>query len=62
MKHLATLLSIAFLLTCGTTTTQALEVPEGFEAVFNGKDLNGWHAIPHYDHRKLAAMPAAAWS
>ena len=60
MKHLATLLSIAFLLTCGTVTeTQALEVPEGFEAVFNGKDLNGWHAIPHYDHRKLAAMPAA---
>lgn len=29
--------------------------PEGFEALFNGKDLAGWHAVPHYDPRELAA-------
>ena len=32
------------------------EPPEGFEAIFNGKDLTGWHGMPHFDPRKLAAM------
>ncbi len=35
----------------------AAEPPEGFTAVFNGKDLSGWHAMPHYDPYKLAAAP-----
>lgn len=30
--------------------------PEGFRALFNGKDLTGWHGMPHFDPRKLAAM------
>jgi hypothetical protein len=30
--------------------------PEGFTALFNGKDLSGWHAMPTFDPRKLAAM------
>lgn len=32
------------------------EPPEGFEAIFNGKDLTGWHGMPHFDPRKLASM------
>src|SRR5262249_32824610 len=24
---------------------------------FNGRDLSGWHGMPHYDPRTLAAMP-----
>ncbi len=30
--------------------------PEGFTALFNGKDLSGWHGMGHFDPRKLAAM------
>jgi hypothetical protein len=32
------------------------EPPKGFEALFNGKDLAGWHGMEHFDPRKLAAM------
>jgi hypothetical protein len=31
--------------------------PQGFTALFNGKDLTGWHGMPHFDPYKLAAMP-----
>lgn len=37
----------------------AVEPPKGFTALFNGKDLSGWHGMPHYDPYKLAAMPEA---
>lgn len=44
-------------------TTQAEESqnqpPKGFVALFNGKDLDGWHGMPHFDPRKLAAMSDA---
>ncbi|MCA9084916.1 MAG: DUF1080 domain-containing protein [Planctomycetaceae bacterium] len=43
-------------LTLSTTLTPAAEPPEGFRSLFNGTDLNGWHAMPHFDPRKLAAM------
>ncbi|QDV28122.1 3-keto-disaccharide hydrolase [Aureliella helgolandensis] len=33
-------------------------VPEGFTALFNGKDLTGWHGQPHLDPRKWDATPA----
>jgi hypothetical protein len=33
--------------------------PKGFTALFNGKDLTGWHGMPHFDPYKLAAMPEA---
>ena len=35
------------------------EPPEGFRKLFNGKDLSGWHGMPHFDPYVLAAMPAA---
>jgi hypothetical protein len=35
------------------------EPPAGFTALFNGKDLSGWHGMPHFDPYKLAAMPEA---
>lgn len=34
------------------------EPPKGFTALFNAKDLSGWHGMPHFDPRKLAAMSA----
>jgi hypothetical protein len=30
--------------------------PEGFTAIFNGDNLDGWHGMSTYDIRKLAAM------
>ncbi len=33
------------------------ETPEGFRPIFNGKDLAGWHGMPHFDPRDLAKMP-----
>ena len=33
--------------------------PAGFTLLFNGKDLTGWHGMPHFDPYKLAAMPEA---
>lgn len=30
--------------------------PEGFRALFNGRDLSGWHGMPHFDPRELAAL------
>ena len=33
--------------------------PSGFTALFNGQDLTGWHGMPHFDPRKLAAMDEA---
>ena len=37
---------------------QLKEPPKGFSALFNAKDLSGWHGMPHFDPRKLAAMSA----
>jgi hypothetical protein len=34
-----------------------VQPPKGFTALFNGKDLTGWHGMPHFDPYKLAAMP-----
>lgn len=33
-----------------------VEPPKGFTALFNGKDLTGWHGMGHYDPRKIWAM------
>ncbi|MFM2095984.1 MAG: hypothetical protein RIS70_3108 [Planctomycetota bacterium] len=40
------------------TSIQADDVkpPQGFTAVFNGKDMTGWHGMPHFDPRELAKM------
>jgi hypothetical protein len=35
----------------------AANPPQGFVALFNGKDLSGWRGGDTFDHRKLLAMP-----
>jgi len=43
----------------GATHAADSEPPKGFTSLFNGKDLIGWHGMPHFDPYKLAAMPEA---
>ncbi|HEX5270085.1 MAG TPA: DUF1080 domain-containing protein [Gemmataceae bacterium] len=38
---------------------EAPNPPKGFTALFNGKDLSGWHGMPHTNPYDLAAMPEA---
>lgn len=33
--------------------------PEGFAALYNGRDLTGWRGGDTYDHRKWLALPAS---
>ncbi len=60
-SFLARCLVIAAVLPAIASTVRAaqLDVPKGFTALFNGKDLSGWHGMPHFDPYKLAAMPQA---
>jgi hypothetical protein len=41
--------------TAGNVSSGA-DVPESFQAIFNGRDLTGWHGMPHFDPRDLAKM------
>src|SRR5262245_33529807 len=38
---------------------QLNQPPKGFIALFNGKDLTNWVAMPHFDPRKVWAMSEA---
>ena len=50
-----------FLSSLGGTSRaeEELRPPKGFTALFNGKDLTGWHGMPHFDPYKLATMAEA---
>jgi hypothetical protein len=43
-----------------TAAQEHNQPPEGYQALFNGKDLVGWHAMGHFDPRELAAMSEEA--
>ncbi len=49
---------LALLLVLAACSVQAADpvVPKGFTPLFNGKDLAGWHGMPHFDPYKLAAL------
>jgi len=54
------MLALAAVLATPLATPAATpQPPKGFVALFNGKDLAGWHGMPHQDPYKLAAMPEA---
>ena len=37
--------------------TIAADPPKGFTPLFNGKDLTGWHGMPHFNPYELDKMP-----
>lgn len=41
------------------TTQPATALADQFEPLFNGRDLTGWHGVPHIDPRKIDAMSEA---
>jgi hypothetical protein len=43
-------------LVAAAASTDEPKPPEGFTALFNGKDLSGWHGGDTFDPRKLASM------
>src|SRR5690606_934005 len=62
-------LSVALAALCSPAAKADATPPKGFTALFNGKDLSGWHGMPHFDPRKLADMSeeerskqVAAWT
>ena len=55
--------TLYFLAGCTTTTTQraADAPPDGFAALFNGKDLSGWWGADTEDPRKYLALDPEAF-
>jgi len=49
-------LTATFGLAPALMAVESARPPQGFAALFNGKDLAGWHGMPHFDPRKLASM------
>src|SRR5436309_9471303 len=50
------LLSALWLSPAGLARAEAAKPPRDFKALFNGKDLAGWHGMPHFDPYKLDKM------
>ena len=48
--------SLAAFVVSSSFSVCASEPPDGFTALFNGKDFTGWHGRPHFDPRELAKM------
>src|SRR5439155_5655425 len=43
-------------LAAGPAAAAEPQPPRGFTLLFNGKDLTGWHGMPHFDPYKLEAL------
>ncbi len=54
--RLFTGLVLGCLILCSPAVAEVTDPPEGFIALFNGKDLSGWHGMTTFDPRKLEAM------
>ena len=39
-----------------TSHAKDVKAPRGFTALFNGKDLSGWHGMPHFDPSKFKQL------
>lgn len=53
------LLTISLFSTTCVFSQEDNQPPEGFEKLFNGQDLSGWHGMGHFSPIKLAAMSEA---
>jgi len=51
-----TIVALFTLSTIFVTTLSAESPPAGNTPIFDGKTLDGWHGMPHFDPNKLAAI------
>jgi len=57
MRNRLVTLAMLCALLCSLAAQHAMaEAPPGFVSIFNGRDLDGWHARPHFSPIKLAEM------
>ena len=56
MKRLAFRSFALLLLSVVAVSVSADQPPAGFQAIFDGKTLDGWHGRPHFSPTKLAEM------
>lgn len=49
-------LALVGLVTSATVAQENNQPPEGFRALFNGENLDGWHGLGHFDPRAIEAM------
>lgn len=54
LRYLSCLFASA--VTALLAAAESVDPPEGFRALFNGEDFEGWHGMGHFDPRKLEAM------
>lgn len=59
MRTTLSALVLVVTLVVGAARAAAPQPPKGFTVLFNGKDLSGWHGMPHFDPYKLANMAEA---
>jgi hypothetical protein len=53
---LAAGVALTFTITPAARAADGVMLHQSFRALFNGKDLTGWHGMSQFDPRKLAAM------
>lgn len=56
IRTLVVLTALTSLLSPVAATAPVPDPPAGFTALFNGRDLTGWHGLPHTDPRELAKL------
>ena len=60
LRTLYTSAPIAYLWFAIALPTFAADPPAGFQPIFDGKTMEGWHARPHFSPIKLAEMEDSA--
>ncbi len=56
IRTIVVLAALTSLLSPVAATAPVADPPAGFTALFNGRDLTGWHGLPHTDPRELAKL------
>ncbi|NND98484.1 MAG: DUF1080 domain-containing protein [Pirellulaceae bacterium] len=56
LTHCNSILCLFVAVGLNATSASAESPPAGFEKIFNGTDLDGWHGRPHFSPIKLAEM------
>ena len=56
IRTIVVLAALTSLLSPVAATAPVADPPAGFTALFNGRDLAGWHGLPHTDPRELAKL------